>query len=377
MAIKVLQVINILATGGAELMVKRLALGFDRTRVECDIVAICEAPADADKIFRSGTSEQGIRTLSLDKQPGRKDLAALWRLARLIRSGRYDVVHMHCPSPSVYGRIASLLAPGTSRVVTIHNLMNASEVRFEKFLAPLTDCFIACSPESHANLLNDCQFSEDKVRCIFNGTGSDRTLRVSKAREDIRRDRGVAPGEQVGIVLARLEQQKAHLDLLEALVQPGERIGKLKLWLVGNDRTPYGDEVRRSIAEKGLEARVEILGRVADNEVDELMKGADLFLLPSHREGMSVAVLEAMAAALPTVISDLETNREVTQDGRFAWLTPIRDPVGLAAALNELLSAPDEMKQRAQDGALYVQERFSFDRVVEEYSEVYEELRGE
>lgn len=357
-------------------MVKRLAMGFDRARIECDIVAICEAPTDADQIFRSGTSELGIRTISLDKQPGRKDPAVLWRLARLIRSKRYDVVHMHCPSPSVYGRIASLLAPGTSRVVTIHNLMNASEVRFEKFLAPLTDFFIACSPESHANLLDDCQFAEAKVRCIFNGTGSDRTQGVSKSREDIRRSHGVAADEQVAIVLARLEHQKAHLDLLEALVQPGKHIGKLKLWLVGNDRTPYGDEVRRSVAEKGLEARVQIMGRVEDDEVDELMKAADLFLLPSHREGMSVAILEALAASLPTVISDLVTNREVTNDGRFAWLTPVRDPAGLAAALNELLASPAEMQQRAEAGARYVQERFSFERVVEEYSEVYEELRG-
>ena len=125
-----------------------------------------------------------------------------------------------------------------------------------------------------------------------------------------------------------------------------------------------------------FESRVQILGRVEDNEVDELMKAADLFLMPSLREGMSVAILEALAASLPTVISDLGTNREVTNGGRFAWLTPVRDPVGLASVLNELLSAPDEMKRRARDGARYVQERFSFDRVVEEYSEAYEELRG-
>ncbi len=281
---------------------------------------------------------------------------------------------MHCWSPSIYGRLAATLIPGTKRVVTIHASMSPREVAWEKLFAPLTDKFVACSSETEANLRSDCGFHESRYVRILNGTAGDRTERVTRGRDDIRAAFGVQPDEQVALVIARIDEQKAHLDLLEALTRPGERISKLKIWIVGYDKSEYARRVRNTILDKNLGARVQILGQIEDHEIDEVMKGADLFLLPSLFEGMSVAILEALAAGLPTVISDLETNREVTDDGRVGYLTPPGNPTALAEALNRILSSPREMARRGDLAATYAAERFGFDRVVREYTELYEQL---
>jgi len=373
-SIKVLHVINDLSMGGAELMVKRLCFASDPSRARCSVMAICEHAEEGTALFTQGFEERGLNCECLEKKGKAKSPRTIWNLMRHIRRGNYDIVHMHCWSPSIYGRLAATLVPGTKRVVTIHNRMSPRAVQWEKMLAPLTDHFVACSSETEVNLRSDCGFSESRFSRILNGTAGDRTSGVTRSRDEIRKTLGVAPGEQVALVVARVDVQKAHLDLIEALTRSGKRISKLKVWIVGNDRTEYADRVRAAISDKNLGSRVTILGLIEDHEIDEVMKGADLFLLPSIREGMSVAILEALAAGLPTVISDLDTNREVTDDARVGYLTPPGDPVGLAAALDEILGSPEEMSMRGRKAADYAAEQFGFDRVVREYTELYERL---
>ena len=117
-------------------------------------------------------------------------------------------------------------------------------------------------------------------------------------------------------------------------------------------------------------------GLVEDHEIDEFMKAADFFLLPSEREGLSVAILESLAAGLPTVISDLPNNREASDDGRVAWLVRPHAPEELATPLEAMLADPEAMRARARAAVQYTHRVFSFGRVVEEYTRVYEELAG-
>lgn len=377
MPTKVLQLINSFHTGGAELMAKRLALGFDRARIHSDLWSICPGPSlRSEEVFRADLAGSGISYACLGKNPRQKDPRAVFRLAREIRRGRYDIVHMHCESPGMYGRLAATLVPGTRRMITIHNHMPPSSVRMEKLMKVITDLYVACSTEIVADLEVRCGFEKSRFIRILNGIGEDRTLGVPESREALRERFGVAPGEHAALMLARLEPVKAHLDVLETLKKGGEHVSRLHVWMVGNDRADpeHAARVERAIHEQGLESRVKILGVVADGEVNALMKAADLFLLPSEREGQSVAILEALAARLPTVISDLETNREVTDDGRVAWLVPPHAPDALANVLEGVLANPVASKSRAASAAEFVQRKFGFARVIEEYSRAYENL---
>lgn len=356
-------------------MAKRLALQFDAGRVCSHIWSISSfIDTDYEAGFTADLDAGGIAHSCLQKIPHKKDFGVVRRLAAHIRRERYDVVHMHCSSPAFYGRLAASLVPGVKRLVTIHNHMSRSEVIQEMLLGCLTDRFVACSSEVERDLLDRCRISRRKVACILNGVGRDRTQNVREPREEIRRRFGIDPDEQVALVLGRMMEQKAQLDLLEALVQPGERLSRLKVLMAGDDSKEYAKLVRASIASKGLRSRVQILGMVDDATIDALLKAADLFLLPSLREGLSVAILEALGSGLPAVISDLENNREVTDNGRVAWLTPPGNPEKLALVLEEVLAAPQEMAERAQAAGAFVQKKFSFDRVVREYTETYEQV---
>ena len=376
MPIKVLQLIPAFTTGGAELMAKRLALGYDPRRIRSDIWSLSAGSnMEMERMFLADLSGAGIRHGCFEKRPGLKDPITLLRLVQLIRREPYDIVHAHCDSPAFYARLAASLA-GARKVVTIHLHMPPRSVRIERVMSRLTDLYVACSSETWRDLNAECRIPERKLVQILNGIGGDRTRNVAAARSEIRRRHGVRPDEQVALVLGRLSPQKAQTDVLQTLLHPGPLVRRLKIWIVGDDQVvpDYADKVRKFIDSNDLSSRVKVFGNVTDEELDELLKGADLFLLPSEREGLSVAILEALAAGLPTVISDLESNREATDDGRVAWLVRPHASEELAKTLEGILSDPASMKKRGEIAARFVQAKFGFERVIEEYSSACERL---
>ena len=377
MPVKVLQLINAFAVGGAELMAKRLALGFDRNRVTCDIWSVCRGPSEAgEQMFLSDLNDSGVSHQCLDKKPGLKDPRTIGRLIRHMHAQGYDVVHAHCPSPSFYGRLAAAAVPRARSMVTLHQPMTPGEVRMERVLSRVTGLYVACSSEIVTDLRDRCRLAESKFIRILNGTAGDRTGRVATARDDLRGSLGVTANEPVALVLGRIDRQKAQLDVMEALTREGHHLRRLKVWLVGDDRInpDYTRRVREFIDAHGLGPRVKIWGVVDDEDIGRLMKAADLFLLPTEREGLSVAILEALGAGMPTVISDLPNNREASDNGRVAWLIRPHAVDELAHTLEHMLADPASMKARGREAAEFVRTTFGFERVIEEYSSAYERL---
>jgi glycosyltransferase involved in cell wall biosynthesis len=375
MSLKVLQIINQFNMGGAELMAKRLAINFDRNRVRSDIWSISSfIDPIIESSFTAELDASGIPHLCLEKEPHRKDPRCIAAMARHMRAKRYDIAHMHCDSPAFYGRIAATLAPGTKRIVTIHSHMPQAAVTREKWFKWMTDKYVACSSEVESDLRDRCNLEDSRFTRILNGIEADRTRTVIRSRDDIRAQYQTTSNDIAALVIGRLSPQKAQLDIVEALTCPGAHLKRLKIWMAGDDTGPYADEVREAITARQLDSRIRILGMVDDQVIDELIKGADLFLLPSLFEGMSVAILEALGSGLPAIISDLRNNREITDDGRVAWLISPGAPRKLAESLEDILASPDEMKNRSRDAMRFVEEKFSFDRVVREHMELYESM---
>jgi glycosyltransferase involved in cell wall biosynthesis len=106
-----------------------------------------------------------------------------------------------------------------------------------------------------------------------------------------------------------------------------------------------------------------------------LLCAADLFILPSHEEGMSMALLEAMAAGLPCVASDIPGNRRLIQHDEHGFLAPPSCPQALAAAILELLSHPQRCRRYAQSARQRVAQEFSVERCVQQHVALFEDLR--
>jgi len=126
------------------------------------------------------------------------------------------------------------------------------------------------------------------------------------------------------------------------------------------------------VAELGLERNFIFLGRRAD--IPDVLASCDFALLPSRAEGLPNAVLEYMAAGLPTIASNVGGNAELVQDGVTGLLVPAEDSAALAGAMLRLLRDPEFSRQIAEHGQRLAVENFSFERLIREIDQLYTDL---
>lgn len=188
-----------------------------------------------------------------------------------------------------------------------------------------------------------------------------------RGRDAVRAELGAAPGDRVLVSLAALHARKGLDVLVDALAMLARRGHRPHAWLAGE-----GEEraaLERRIETHGLSGRVRLLGRRTD--VGDLLAGADVFVLPAHREGLGVAALEAMAAGRPVVASRVGGLADAVVDGRTGLLVPPGDPTALAAAIERLLVDEDLRRRLGQEGPRRVAEGFLPGQMVEAYERIY------
>jgi glycosyltransferase involved in cell wall biosynthesis len=178
------------------------------------------------------------------------------------------------------------------------------------------------------------------------------------------------------LTIGTLGRHKGHFEILDAAgLLRGQPV---RFLLAGPDQTSGrgdGAELRRRAAELRLEGSVEFLGPVGEAEKADLLARADVFLLPSHAEGMPNAVLEAMAAALPVVVTPVGSLPEML-DGEGGRFIPVGEPAALAAALLELHCDASRRHTMGRWNRERAATRYSFARVVEQLDEIYRAREG-
>jgi glycosyltransferase involved in cell wall biosynthesis len=172
------------------------------------------------------------------------------------------------------------------------------------------------------------------------------------------------------VSVARLLERKGQRELVRAFARIAGDFPEARLLIAGDG--VFRGTLEREIARAALGDRVTLLGNVAD--IPALLRDADLFAFPSHYEGFSGALVEAMLTGLPIVASDIPMNLEAVEPGRTCRTFPVTDEAALADRLRWCLANPDEaraMGARARQTAL---ERFTLDRVAAQFEEVLLEL---
>lgn len=178
------------------------------------------------------------------------------------------------------------------------------------------------------------------------------------------------PGAPLAVYTGRLDEAKGLGDLLGAWQAIAATWPQARLWLAGEG--PYHTALEQEIRARELTGQV-VLAGVFDS-VDELLAAADLFVLPSWEEGMSVALLEAMAAGLPVVATDIPGNRDLVTGGRTGLLVPARDPARLADAIARLLTEPALGAALGAAARGRAASRFSVARMAERHLELFDRL---
>jgi sugar transferase (PEP-CTERM/EpsH1 system associated) len=313
---------------------------------------------------------RGTRVYALRKGD-RFDVACLVRLMRVLRHERVDVLHCHNHGPLVYGALARPVARPRAFVYTAHGTYSAARIRTAAlgWARREVDCVVAVSQDAHRVSLERGGVAADRVTTIINGIDVAR-LENACPRTEARARIGLGDADFVFGIVARLTPVKDHRTLLEAFARVVEARPGARLVIVGGGETE--DEVRASVAELGLGERALLLGERKD--VPELMRAFDAFVLSSLSEGLSITLLEAMAAGLPVVATRVGGNGEIVSDGETGVLVEPHDATALAAAMGSMIDRRERAARMGARGRERVREHFSERSMVRRYQDLYERL---
>ena len=301
-----------------------------------EVIGVC-----AEGPLLAQVRAEGFRVVALPLARRVSPLAhvrAFIALIRLFRAERPDLVHAHMPISGFLARLAARCA-GVRRIAyTCHGFWfnnpgpwprRAAGFVLEWLAARVTDVYLTVSQEEAA----DARRLHISARATPIGNGRDPAVfrPDPAARARIRAALQVPDDRVVVIAVSRLVRHKGYAELAAAM----RDVPAAELWVVGERlASDRGDDVLMLLRNAGLGPRLRLLGYRED--VAALLQAADVFVLPSHFEGLPMSVIEAMLTGLPVVTTDISGPREQVVDGETGLLVPPRQAVPLAAALARL-----------------------------------------
>lgn len=360
--LRVLQLISTLPVGGAEEVVAAIVRHLDPELFEVEAATIEGLGAIGEELTREGFRVTALN-LSIKRTPA-------WRLIRavrrLLRERQPDILHTHLYHPNLYGRLAAwgLMVPVVCSVHSVYSRVKLHRFLLNRLLSPWAEAVIAVSPQVWADIRKYDGVPPEKLHLLPNGVDL-KALDIQVSREEAR-ERLQVEGFVLGAV-GRLEDEKGHAYLLEALRLLAEELPDLRLFMAGEGRR--GEALRRQAADLGLEGRVQFLGWRRD--VPLVLKALDLYVQPSLWEGLSLALLQAMAAGLPVVATQVSGFEQVITSGVNGVLVPPRDAAALAAAIRELYHDPAARIRLGEAARRTVAEHYSQETMLRRLQDLY------
>lgn len=380
-ALRVLQVAALDTTIGAFILPLVNALRKDGYLVDC----ACGDGPKARQLRQYGYVVHAIRfsrrVISV------RHAVALVQLVRLMRRNSYDIVHVHTPIAAAIGRVAARLAGVRVIVHTAHGFYF-----HERMLRPLrrmciwmerllgrtcTDFLFAVSCEDEVTAVRERIARQDRVLCL-------RSVGINLQRFDVlsahivpRVELGLLPGDRVVCFIGRLVEEKGILDLVRAIPTVQEEYPDVKLLVVGetlkSDRAGATRQRLQHLLDNDRLRHAVVFAGYRD-DIPSLLRLADVFVLPSYREGMPVTVLEAMAARKPVIATDIRGCREEVIDGKTGRLVPPGSPDALAEAILWVLQDPERAATLGEAGRRRVEAEFREERVLDAQLSAYHRL---
>jgi len=358
---RVLQVVLSLNPGGTERLVIELVA---RLRGEAPMAVCC---LDAKGSWASELESGGVRVTALERHEGFRP--ALGRgVAAAAREHGATVVHCHHYSPFVYGCLARMWEPRLRVVFTEHGRLSdagpSSKRRLaNRALAKAPRGVFAVSEDVKRHIVAE-GFSNDQVEVIYNGVDPG-CVPSAETRARVRAGLGLSDDVLVLATVARLDPVKDLGTLLRA-TQEVARARAVALVIVGDgtERSTLEDLA----SQLGIRAITHFLGQ--RNDARDWLATADVYVNSSISEGVSLTILEAMAAGLPVVATRVGGTPEVINEA-CGRLVPARNPSALAIAVRELAAAPETRAALGSAARRRLEDRFALDRMVHDYLDVY------
>jgi len=361
--IKICYIIGQLGIGGAERQLYELVKSINRERFDPVVISLSQGGYWGNQI-----EKLKIQVIELRRRKS-FEFTRLFELINILRVLSPHIVHTYMFTANSYGRVAAIIArvpiiiASERNVVEVGKDKNIFGLYIDKLLAPFTHGIICNSYKASEALVKRYSFNVNKIITVHNGFNG---TEFSK-KNSVNINRKLAP-KVVGTV-GRLYRQKNHrlfIDMAKIVLE-GSGNENIRFVIIGEGelRTELVEYVKR----QRLESKVVFTGE--RNDIHDLLQNMDVFVMTSLYEGMSNAIMEAMAAGLPVIATDVGGNSELVVNGETGFLCQSSDVKGLADKVAFLINNENEAKRMGDNGRKRILRDFTVEKMVKKTESIY------
>lgn len=309
-----------------------LELGFE-VDVACDFNDRSVWSEEKVSKFRNEMQKMGIQLFHIDfsRSPGqlKKHIVSYHEMKKLMADRKYDLIHTHTPISSFITRLAfknSSIFESCRMIYTAHGFHffkgNSVAKNFifksiEKYAAKYTDILITINSEDYEAAKKFKLRKNGRIEYVPGvGINLEKINSINEKREEFLKELSISEDSFLMLSVGELNENKNHKAIVEIL---NDLPGNVHYLICGQGNKK--EELIKVAEEKNCKDRLHLLGYRED--IIAIMKSCDLFVFPSMREGLSVALMEAIACGLPCVVSDIRGNRDLIKDGKNGYLSPL------------------------------------------------------
>ncbi len=357
----VCQLLHSLNVGGAELLAARMGRHFRETH---DVVFAClDELGDLGQTLR----DEGFEVEVLNRRPG-LDIRCARRLAAFLKRHHVDIIHAHQYTPFFYGLLARRFERRPSILFTEHgrtfpDYPRPKRMLVNRLLLERRDRVVAVGQAVRQALIQNEGIPAARIDVIYNGIELARFEVDPSVRTRVRHELGFRDEDLLLVQVARLDPLKDHRTAVRAMSKVVAELPTAHLLIVGEG--PEEGMIREEIKALNLANHIHLLG--LRHDIPALFAASDLGLLTSVSEGIPLAIIEAMAAGLAVVSTNVGGVSEVVLDGKTGRLAPSGDTQSLATAIIESFTNSENRSSYAVQGNRRACERFSETQMLDEY----------
>jgi glycosyltransferase involved in cell wall biosynthesis len=348
-----------------------------------EVVAVCGSGPWLESLRKDGIPVEVVK-MARALSPFH-DLLSFCALVRCFRKHHFDVVHTHTPKAGLLGPMAARIAGVPVVVHTIHGLLFHDQMPTwkrwlfwlpEKITAAFSDVLLSQSKEDLAVAIKSGLCSTAKIKYLGNGIDVAKLspCHSNGSRHSTRTEIGISDTDIVIGSVARLVYEKGFLELFAAAAELVEKHKSWKFVIVG----PKEESRRDAVTADEIEA----LSRTGSvfflnwrDDVSTWYAAMDIFVLPSHREGVPRTCMEAAAMELPVIVTDIRGCREVVKANETGILVPIKDSQALVAAIETLAGDEVRRAELGKEGRRHILANFNHELVLERLRNFYAQIQ--
>ncbi len=367
--INVIHLVEELTIGGLEKILTAIVLNLDKEKYNVSVWCLREGGFFADKLVKEGIDVK-ILQISTSRNP-----LSIYKLYKLLKSHKFDIIHTHAYSAGTIGRISAFLA-GIPVIIShnqnVYDYYNKYYHFVEWLLSLITDGIICVSDEVK-RFTNETQGIDSKrLLTIYNGI--DNVCPVDeKDTSGLRKELGIPINHSVMGTIAQFSKKKGLAYLIKSASILLEHRKDVNFLLVGEGSIM--EELKKLCINLKVEKSVIFAGERSD--IPKILSLIDIFVLPSIREGLPLAVLEAMDCGKPIIATNVGGVPEIVKNGINGILVQPKDPEALYSAMKELLDDRGKIEKMGYEGKKICGKNFSSKAMVDRVEELYDKLVNE